>query len=204
MELQGLILAGGKNRRMQGRFKGGLILGGETFLSILLAEMRKVSENILISVGDKPVDIPAGCQVVKDIYPGCGPMAGLQAGLAASHADLVLAAACDMPMLRAEFYLYLVDHFQKAVQEGKPCDGVVPLHEGRPEPLAAAYRATAAGVFEQALKSGQYRIRNALDRLHILYVKPDDVYIPMLQNNNDPQEYDKVCQTITKHNSNVS
>lgn len=94
--------------------------------------------------------------VVEDIYPGCGPLAGIQAALAGSGTELNLITAVDMPFLQLEFLKYLITQARtsKAVV-------VVPEANGGLQPLCAVYRREFAEVAQPSLRAG----KNKIDRL---------------------------------------
>jgi molybdopterin-guanine dinucleotide biosynthesis protein A len=92
-------------------------------------------------------------EVVEDVFAGCGPLAGIHAALRASHSDLNLILAVDMPFVPPEFLRYLAD--QAAASRAL---ATVPLAEGRWQPLCAMYRRAFAEVAERALREGKYKI----------------------------------------------
>ena len=200
MKTDGLILAGGKSSRMEGKHKGSLLYKSRTLTEHMALVLQSLADTVYISYGesirqDTSVGIP-----VKDILPGCGPMSGLHAGLravqAAGGADFVLTAPCDMPLLESSFYRHLLAAAEKActsaASEDEFPDAVVPFHASRIEPLAALYRPAAAGFFEEQLMTGQYALRLALDRMRVLYVDitgRSDL-AGMLANINCPADYE--------------
>jgi molybdopterin-guanine dinucleotide biosynthesis protein A len=100
-ELTGLVLAGGRSSRF-GRDKAGLELAGRSFARRVADALAPCCTGLLLSVGDASAAEPGSWQVVADRFPGDGPLAGLEAGLAAATAGHVLAAPCDMPLLTTE------------------------------------------------------------------------------------------------------
>lgn len=203
MQADGLILAGGKSRRMGGIHKGSLIYGNETFTQILAKELKKEAQKVWLSYGQEVRERIAGCGIVRDIYENSGPIGGLYAGLRMCANDCLLAAACDMPFLKIELFRYLYrelfrrDEAEPAASErmniqSSRYDGAVPVINGRIHPLAAIYKKSSVGVLEEQIKDKNYRLRDALLRLDILYVdmtgKKD--FERMLQNINTRQEYE--------------
>lgn len=185
--MDGLILAGGKSTRMGGKHKGFLQMEEETFMDRLTREMKPQADRLWISYGR---DIHANyeeCRVVVDEYPGCGPIAGIHAGLCACESELLMVAACDMPFLKSELYVLLEKHIADH-------DGAVTLCKGRIHPLAAIYRKRILTVLEEQLESGNYRLRDALAKMDIVYVdvsgKPE--YEQMIRNINTIEEYRKI------------
>ena len=97
----------------------------------MLLEARQIR----LSYGTEKRQEYAGCDIVMDIYPGCGPMGGLHAGLSAvaeEGRDGVLAAACDMPFLRIGLYRYLLERLtEEEAKTGDLLDGAVPVTKQR-------------------------------------------------------------------------
>ncbi len=197
LRVDALILAGGNNARMNGNYKGALTLGGGTFTGRLIGELRKRADRVFLSFGTEIREEPAGCTPVRDVYPGCGPLAGLHAGLAASRADLVLTAPCDMPLLRAGLYDCLLERMKEEERRsGLRADGIVPVLSGRMEPLAAVYRPSAAPELERQLLAGCRRVRSALAGLRIITVGLDDLpeLAAMIVNVNTQTDYERLLE----------
>lgn len=189
-QMDGLILAGGKNSRMNGSYKGNLIYGNETFIEKIINELEKITKQIWISYGDKMHDLYKGCRIVQDEYPGCGPLSGIHAGMKMCDSEIVLVAACDMPFLKAELYQYLIQFLEAQY------DGVVPIVEGKMHPLAAIYRTNIALRLEEALKKKHYKMQLVCRQLNLKYVDVSDTeeYCRMLTNINTMEEYKEIIE----------
>lgn len=183
-----VVLAGGASRRM-GRDKARLpVAGVPLLLRVLDAGRRACMEGILVT--DRPgryADLLDGrdhpewrLRAVSDRRPGRGPVAGLEAGLAAAAEPLCFVAACDLPHLSADLVAGLLDALHRDVQEagakgaGEACDAgrgraraVVPVREGRDQPLCAAYERRAALDATASLDAGHSRVDAFLDRLAV-------------------------------------
>lgn len=199
--MDGLLLAGGKSSRMDGRHKGELIYENETFTERMISEFAKEAETIWISYGDMVHYTDDRCRIVRDIYPGCGPIGGIHAGLTACEADEVMVSACDMPFLKIDLFRYLKKQLDDAEkQENIVYDGVVPVFNERIHPLSAIYRKEVVKVMEQQIMAGNYRIRGALEKLRILYVdlNGNKNFVGMLQNVNTIEEYQNLVKKDEK------
>ncbi len=203
MQAEGLILAGGKSTRMGGRHKGSLIYGDKTFTHLLVKELKREVSCVRVSYGREIKDEGTGCPVVMDIYPECGPIGGIYAGLRACEREWMLTAACDMPLMKVELYRYLMDMLEKREKtENIIYDGAVPVTDGRIHPLAAVYRAGRPGfrrenmadLLEEQIGRGNYRIRDALKGLNILYadLSKEARFAQMLCNINTIEEYERL------------
>lgn len=157
-----LVLAGGRSRRM-GRDKALLSLDGTTLLDRAVRFWQGVPgmERVLVAVGGaEHFDaLPEGAVAVPDLYPGCGPMAGLHAAFALTDAELVYVSAVDMPLLDAD-----------ALPPEPKGDAICYVNQGRPEPLFGVYRRTALPAISQALEAGERRMSSLLERLDTEYL----------------------------------
>lgn len=194
VQMDGLILAGGKNSRMKGNYKGNLIYGNETFIEKIISELEKITKQIWISYGDKMHDLYKDCRIVQDEYLGCGPLSGLHAGMKMCDSEIMLVAACDMPFLKAELYQYLLQFLE--IQY----DGVVPIVEGKMHPLAAIYRTKIVCSLEDALKQKNYKMQRVCRKLNLKYVDVTDEkeYRRMLTNINTTEEYKEMVERIDR------
>lgn len=207
MRADGLILAGGKSSRMGGRHKGGLTYRENTFVQILIWEFWKKAGKIWLSYGREHHGAYGGCEILMDIYPDCGPVSGIHAGLSACEQEWMMVAACDMPLLKIELFQYLWEELERAEHcrgmengegNGKEdqiyYEGAVPILHGRLQPLAAIYRKSAAGIWEEQIKKESYRLRDTLKKMNILYIDVTEnaEFARMLRNVNTLEEYENL------------
>ncbi len=196
MQAEGLILAGGWSTRMGGNHKGSLIYRGEAFTQILIKELKRETSCVRISYGRKIKEDWGCCPAVMDIYPDCGPIGGIHAGLSACLSEWLLVAACDMPFLKIDLFCFLMDRIYEMKKKGVSCEGAVPVSEGRIHPLAAVYKKGIEKIFEEQIQTGSYGIRDTLKRLNILYVDltKDKIFKQMMQNINTAEDYERLIE----------
>src|SRR3954451_17907205 len=126
------ILAGGKARRLDGVDKSSLRAGRQSILERQLDAAHTVSDDVLLVGGRAGRAIPTDVRVIEDRVADAGPLAGLDAALAAArHPELVL-LACDMPWVTAPFLAFLAEQFGDH-------EAVVPRTERGYHPLCAVY-----------------------------------------------------------------
>ena len=135
---------------------------------------------------------PEGARRISDERPGVqGPLAGLEAGLAAVTNRLVFVAAGDMPFLSGDLVGYLLER----LEEREAC-AVVPRHRGRIHPLCAAYDRAVLPRARAALDEGVRAVHRFLDALdNVEYVgeglrRVGDPDI-LLMNVNSPEDLDR-------------
>ncbi len=97
--MTGVLLAGGKSRRM-GRDKRFLELEGRTLLERALSILETLFSEVIVVVAE-PAPQLAGLRhrVVTDLIPNCAALGGLYTGLSCAGQPRVFAAGCDMPFL---------------------------------------------------------------------------------------------------------
>lgn len=164
----GFLLAGGKSSRM-GVDKAFLQLGGQTLLDRALAVMTTVCDNVTI-IGDPAkfteYGLAKSVPVVADVFPECGPLAGIHAALVSSTVEFNLMLAVDMPYVSGELLAFLF-----AAAENTDAIITVPSAGNRLQPLCAVYRREFSVVAERALRAGKYKINAAFTGVSIRVIE---------------------------------
>jgi len=129
-QIEAFILAGGASSRM-GTDKSQLLLEDQTFVERIADILLTVTDSIRLVGGPQNSKL----FTVADVYPQWGALGGLHAALSACRREWAIVVACDLPFVTSELFRSLAawraDH-----------DAVVPMQpDGRPQPLAALYRA---------------------------------------------------------------
>lgn len=165
-----------------GADKALLMVNGRAMIQQIAAEISQITGAVSV-VGSRAKYANFGYPVVEDIFPGLGPLAGIHAALASSRAEWNLVVACDMPDIKAEFLLELIER-----AEASPADAVLPAGTtGRPEPLCAAYRRTCLPVVERALRKDVRKVTDGLDGLQADFWRvPDRAWF---HNLNTPEDW---------------
>jgi molybdenum cofactor guanylyltransferase len=140
------VLAGGESSRM-GRDKALLVLPtGETLLDRALRLARSVSDTVRLVAPNARYSEIAGVPVVEDIYPACGPLAGIHAALSASGTELNLVLGVDCPLVTPELLRFLV-----RVAVGTDRLATVPRVQGHLHNVCAVYRREFVKIAERVL-----------------------------------------------------
>ena len=177
-----LLLAGGDSRRM-GRPKALLPVDGRTLVEHVAARLENEFAEFLVSANEDipmPPALAARARVVHDLHLNAGPLAGIEAGLAAAGQPVLVAVACDMPFVTPDLVRRLV-----AACGGR--DAAVPVAGGRAEPACAAYSRSTAGQIAAALAQGRRRARDVLEELDVAWML--DVDPEELRSINSPADY---------------
>ncbi len=179
-----LVLAGGDSSRM-GHAKAWLEVG-ETILVRWVAErLAPAFTEVVVSFAEpEQVQEMVPYRLVFDRKRAAGPLAGLEAGLAAARTDVTFAVACDMPYVTRELAEMVV-----AASHG--CDAAIPRIDGRPEPACAAYRRSALPAITAALDAGRYRAADLAEQLDVAWLEGLDP--DLFRSLNTPGDYDRFC-----------
>jgi molybdenum cofactor guanylyltransferase len=188
----GFVLAGGKSSRMgTSTDKAFLDFRGQSLLERALAVAGMVCDRVTI-VGD-PAKFEAVLSsrfsflsktqrqsprtenrelrtVIADIFPGCGPLAGIHAALVHSNAALNLMLAVDMPFVSRELLAFL---FVRA--EASDAVVTVPSTGKGLQPLCAVYRRDFSTVAEQALRAGKYKVDAAFSGVRVRVIEENEL-----------------------------
>jgi molybdopterin-guanine dinucleotide biosynthesis protein A len=187
------ILAGGRAARFAGRDKSRLVVGGRTILERQIAELSRVTSDILIVGRNDQVwpglSVTDGVapRLVADIVPDCGPLGGLHTALTTARGDALFVAACDMPYLDASFITYLFGLSAGA-------DAVVPRTNGGYHPLCAVYTRACLDAIARRLGNGRLKMIDLLQDVRTRIVAPDELARfdrdgKLLANVNTPADY---------------
>jgi len=185
----GLILAGGRSRRM-GQPKATIRLEGLTLIERVATVLAEFCNPVLV-VGNDPV-LPEGfgLPVVKDAEPGGTVVRGLLGGLRASPHDLAAAVGCDMPYLKSSL-------LKRQVERAIDYDVVLLASARGLEPLHGIYRRSVIPALEglaanpaAGLRELWGRVRGlVLDAGEVLALDPDGSSTVNLNTPDDLQRY---------------
>ncbi len=153
LNVTGVLLAGGKSRRM-GADKRFLHVGEKTLFDRTLNTLRKVFSEVLVVIAQDSEPLDAPVPVLRDVIPNCGSLGGLFTGLKQSKTPYVFVVACDMPFLESQV-------IQALVQCRGDADVVMAKMHGL-QPMHAVYSKRCLPVMEDMLKSGDLKIQHII------------------------------------------
>lgn len=195
LPLTGLILAGGPSSRM-GRPKALLPFGGELLIERQVRLLRPLCAELIIATNEPEVYAFLGLPMVADAEPGQGPLAGLEAGLAAATQPLLLGVACDMPFLTEPLVRAL--YAALAGARKRPL-AALPRTASGLEPLCALWRREALDAIREGLGAGQRSPQRLLAQLPVTWLEGEELVAlgdpaRLFLNCNTPADYDHARQ----------
>ncbi len=179
----GVVLAGGRSSRF-GRDKGLYPYRGKPLVMHAADIIRPLCDDLLI-ISNKPHQYAAfGLPVMADLFPGCGPLAGIHSGLSNAGQDTVIFIACDIPNIPSKIFSFLLSNLGDH-------DAIMPTHGKFIETLCAVYHKKSLPAIALALEEKRYKILDAHASLHVHYIPVEhkDFYAPdIFRNINYPQD----------------
>ena len=139
--MDALILAGGENSRIP-FLKGFLEINGTKIIESNVRLLKGIFNRVLISTNSPEDFFYLGLPMIGDVINSGGPLAGIFSVLANSSATAVFVSACDMPFIEEGIVRLIISAFEEQ-------DAVIPLYEGRPQPLLGIYSQRVRDLMEE-------------------------------------------------------
>jgi molybdopterin-guanine dinucleotide biosynthesis protein A len=180
------ILAGGRGRRLAGRVKPLLAVGGRTILARQIDALATLGLRPSLIAPDPAPFAGAGLDVVCDDV-AAGALGGLYTAVHLAATTHVVVLAGDMPFVSGPFLAYLGSL-------AATHDAVMPAPGGRWQPLCAVYHRRVAGHLRRAIDAADWRVLAALSGLDVrpvtdAEIAPFDPDGQLLLNVNTPDDY---------------
>jgi molybdopterin-guanine dinucleotide biosynthesis protein A len=188
MHVTGVILAGGKSRRM-GQDKAFLPFGKGVLIERVIEVMRQVTEDVLLITNTPELYRRFGLPMFPDVIPDAGSLGGIYTGLVSAKTPYSLCLACDMPFVKPEFLRFLCEMAAAA-------DVVIPRNAEDFQTLCAVYSQACRGPIRQRIESGRLKITGFFDQVYVRVIEGEplsrfDPHDVMFFNANTPEEYAK-------------
>ncbi len=169
IEVTGVLLAGGKSRRM-GEDKRHLVVGAQTLLERGLAVLQASFREILVVIAQNSPPLIIDARVVRDLVPDCGSLGGLYTGLTQATTPYIFVVACDMPFLNQTVIAQFTS--QRAT-----ADIVMAKLDARLHPMHALYSKRCVPALEAMIQARQLKIQEIVSQssLRVRYVTEGDL-----------------------------
>ncbi len=177
--MNGCIMAGGRNSRMDYRVKALLEYEGKTFLERSIAALGDADKFIVTNTPE--VFVRAGLPMYSDLVRDIGPMGGVYTALKVSTHQRCMVVGCDMPLITREIIEMI------GSQEGYGV--VVPRIDGRVEMLCAMYSKDCIPVIERFIREKKYKLSLVLEGVKVKYIDLPREKLEYFININSPEDY---------------
>jgi molybdopterin-guanine dinucleotide biosynthesis protein A len=180
--INGLVLAGGKSKRM-GSDKGLMEWHGKEQRYYVAELLKKFCKEVFISCrADQEKEIDANYKTLSDTFLNLGPYGGILSALRSDRTKAWLVVACDLPLLDERTIKYLVD---KRNPESIATTFESP-YDRLPEPLITIWEPQSYVILLDFLGRGYTCPRKVLINSDKTTLKPP--YPEALMNVNTPED----------------
>ncbi|PFJ19478.1 molybdenum cofactor guanylyltransferase [Bacillus cereus] len=193
----GIVLAGGMSSRF-GEPKALASWRGNTFIEHIVKVMESaLQEIVVISHSDIKEQVEQFVQVpvIEDIphYKGNGPLAGIVSGMEYIESDWYVIMPCDAPNVSKEWFTILLE------QTSDEYDAVVPIINGRKQPLLAAYHNCVKEKIYTLLQEEKRSMGQLLSQCNVKYIAEEDIQAnaDWFINVNTKEEYVQVQKDLS-------
>ena len=153
-DVTGVLLAGGKSRRM-GEDKRFILVGQQTLFDRSCAVLRELFSQVCVVIAQDSPSLQADVSVVRDLIPDCGSLGGLYTGLRLAKTQHIFLAACDMPFLNPDVIRHMV-------RLKDPADIVISQWATRLQPTHAVYSRNCLPVIEEMMTLHNRKIHSMI------------------------------------------
>lgn len=171
--ISGIALAGGQSKRL-GRNKAIEKIGDQPLIERVVEKLSQITSETIVVVSEEAksgvLNLPPWVRTAADLYPGSGSLGGIFSGLSAAKGKYGMVVACDMPFLNTDLLRFMMDIISDY-------DAVVPMVNGRPEPLHSIYSVKCVAYIERRLREGSLKIAGLFNDISVAYVEEDDIEI---------------------------
>ena len=215
VSVTGVILAGGKSRRM-GQNKALLQLGEDLLIEHVIRRMRSVTDELLLITNAPAEYVHLGLPMHNDMIPDAGALGGIYTGLTHASHNVGVCVACDSPFLEPKLLSYLISILGEydavmpyTYSRDKDIGVTNPSHSDNQitlQTLCAVYAKRCLPVIEQMLNEPDLRVHALQERANVLTLAPEiwktyDSKGHSFFNVNTPEDFEK-AQTMVKHRNN--
>jgi len=191
MEITGIILAGGKSRRLDYKNKALLQIGGKSIVERVIDAISGVTDKFIM-ITNSPDDYEhLGLPMFGDVIAGTGPLGGIYSGLARSGTHNNIIVACDMPFIQPKLFELLISHIADN-------DIVIPVTPDGYHPLCAVYSKNCIKPVELLIEADQLKVTNLFRYVKVnemIFSEEHPYYAQdMLFNVNTHEDYAKAIQ----------
>ena len=160
--MTGIILAGGKSRRMK-KDKALLQIGKKQVIELIIEKLKIVFDDVVI-IGNFSLDCRfSGARLIEDMVSEKGPSGGIYTGLSVSQSKYNFICGCDMPFLNVNLIQYML-------RRKTDYDILIPKYGDCLEPLHAIYSKSILPVIKKKIEQGTYRIQSIFPKVKVKYI----------------------------------
>ncbi len=198
MSVTGVILAGGKSRRM-GQDKAFLPFGKGMLIERVIEVIQQVTDDVILIANTPEQYQRFGLPMFSDVIPEAGSLGGIYTGLVYAKTAYSLCLACDMPFVKPDFLRLLCETAAEA-------DVVIPRNTEDFQPLCAVYSQVCREAIRQKIDAGHLKITGFFEQVRVRVIEGEllaryDPHNAMFFNANTPEEYEQARRMLERGES---
>ncbi|MBB6454045.1 molybdopterin-guanine dinucleotide biosynthesis protein A [Salirhabdus euzebyi] len=168
-KMTGIILAGGLSKRF-GSPKAFAMHNGIPFYQYSIQALAPFCDKIIIVTRPElenrfHVD-KQFVHIIHDTeqYIGQGPLAGIHAAMGKTNGEWYIVLPIDVPFVKS----WVFEELKKSITQNK--EAIVPLVNGKAQPLIAIYNYSIKGKIEKQLENEKRSLHNLLEKIKVEYI----------------------------------
>jgi molybdenum cofactor guanylyltransferase len=108
-DITGIILAGGKSKRM-GINKSFLKIGSQTIIERTAGLMNSLFPRVILIANNREEYEFLDMEIYEDIHKNIGPLGGIHSGLTNSNTEKNFIISCDMPLVNKNVIEFIINY----------------------------------------------------------------------------------------------
>lgn len=198
--LTGVILAGGENKRFNGKNKSFATIGGRSIFDRIHDLFKELFDEVILVTNNPLAYLNYDLAMVSDHYDARSSLNGLYSGLFAASNPYAFFVACDTPFVKRELIEFVVGKIEKNK------DMVLPQTTPGYEPLFAAYSKMCLKPMAYQLENKLLKIQGLMGRVRVKKIPENklreiDPELVSFFNVNTPEDLVKAEEMLEKEKS---
>ena len=169
ISLSGVILAGGLSKRLGGRNKAFIEIGGKRIIDRQIEVYQKLFDQIILVTNDPVAYMDVDALITSDHYDRRSSLNGLHAGLLAATHDYIFCTACDTPFVDDRLVTCLIEHIEPKA------DVIVPSTTAGFEPMFAIYKKTCLPTIVWRLEHDLLKVQELFKAVRVKKVPESEL-----------------------------
>jgi len=157
--ISGVILAGGKNSRVNGQNKTFFDIGTTSIFEQIYAVMNMFFDDLIVVTRSPELFLKWDIAIFPDFFQPHCPLNGIYTGLLYAQHPQVFVVACDIPFISQNLIEYMCSTYDTKF------DVYYPQTSKGNEPLFAIYSRRCLNCFKNRLQMEKFKITNAFKSL---------------------------------------
>jgi len=167
--ISGVILAGGKNSRVDGKNKTFFSIGSASIFERIYSVMNGFFDDLIVVTRSPECFLDWDISIVSDIYKPYCSLNGIYSGLFHAKYPQAFIVACDTPFLSQELIKYMCETCKSNI------DVYLPKTYKGYEPLCAIYSKRCLNRFKSHLQMQKYKITNCFKSLKTSFIEESTI-----------------------------